>query len=247
MDRPLLGEELEKAFVRSCGPVLLGAKPANLFTFCGRFDEDCSVCDKGCRQNQPRESDPLVEQRRKKLALLVDELDAKLSACGVRCVVLAWRPFGALVYGYRPSLVAHHIKHAPIAHDLLVRGYPIERLADRSRPLPSEMPSRNINRPIRHEEFLAPCIVHLAKRFLEQPVPHEIGYFLGYPVSDVRGFIEHEGRDFLCCGCWKVYANVRSAQYRFARYKRCTRRAIRLYNAGVSIVDLARNPAVKVA
>ena len=152
MDRPLLGEELEKAFVRSCGPVLLGAKPANLLTFCGCFDEDCSVCDKGCRQNQPRESNPLVEQRRKKLAHLVDELDAKLSACGVRCVVLAWRPFGALVYAYRPSLVAHHIKHAPIAHDLSVRGYPIERLEDRSHPLPSEMPSRNINRPIRQQE-----------------------------------------------------------------------------------------------
>lgn len=247
MDRPLLAEELEKAFVRSCGPVLLGAKPANLFTFCGRFDETCPVCSKDGRQSQPRERSPLVEQRREKLARLVDELDAKLSACGVRCVILAWRPFGALVYGYRPSLVARHIKYAPIAHDLSVRGYPIERLKNLSGPLPPETSSRNINRTTRHEELLAPCITHLAKRFLEQPVPHEIGYFLGYPISDVRGFIEHEGRDFLCCGCWKVYADVRSAQYRFARYKRCTRRAIRLYNAGVSIVDLARNPAVKVA
>ena len=238
MDRPLLGEELEKAFVRSCGPVLLGAKPANLFTFCGCFDEDCSVCDKGCRQNQQRESDPLVEQRRKKLARLVDELDAKLSACGVRCVVLAWRPFGALVYGYRPSLVAHHIKHAPIAHDLSVRVYPIEGLEDRSRPLPSEMPSRNINRPIRHEEFLAPCIAHLAKRFLEQPVPHEIGYFLGYPASDVRGFIEHEGRDFLCCGCWKVYGDVAAAKELFAKYKKCTDVYCAMFARGQSIERL---------
>lgn len=247
MDRPLLPEELEKAFVRSCGPVLLGAKPANLFTFCGHFGEDCPLCGKGVRQNQPCESDPLVAQRRKKLARLVDELDAKLSVYGVRCAVLAWRPFGALVYGYRPSLVAHHIKHASIAHDLSVRGYPIGMPKNLSRPLSTETPARDLNRPILHEELLAPCIDHLAKRFLEQAVPHEIGYFLGYPVSDVRGFIEHEGRDFLCCGCWKVYANVRSAQYRFARYKRCTRRAIRLYEAGVSIVDLARDPAVKVA
>ena len=34
--------------------------------------------------------------------------------------------------------------------------------------------------------------------------PHEIGVFLGYPLSDVVGFIENSGRNFTCCGCWKL-------------------------------------------
>lgn len=37
--------------------------------------------------------------------------------------------------------------------------------------------------------------------------PHEIGVFLGYPLSDVVGFIENSGRNFTCCGCWKAYGD----------------------------------------
>ena len=32
--------------------------------------------------------------------------------------------------------------------------------------------------------------------------PHEIGMFLGYPVADIRGFIENEGRKYLMIGYW---------------------------------------------
>lgn len=31
--------------------------------------------------------------------------------------------------------------------------------------------------------------------------PHEVGVFLGYPLSDVIAFIEHRGRDCAVCGC----------------------------------------------
>lgn len=37
--------------------------------------------------------------------------------------------------------------------------------------------------------------------------PHEMGILLGYPLEDVRGFIEHEGKEFLYSGYWKVYQN----------------------------------------
>ena len=46
-------------------------------------------------------------------------------------------------------------------------------------------------------------LVYAAKRFREYKAgkadfPHEMGIFLGYPLGDVKGFIEHHGRNCLC-------------------------------------------------
>ena len=67
-----------------------------------------------------------------------------------------------------------------------------------------------------------------------------LGFFLGYPYEDVMGFITHRGRDFICFGCWKVYANPRRALRSFSRFKRCARRAERLRSSGATLADLAR-------
>ena len=52
--------------------------------------------------------------------------------------------------------------------------------------------------------------------------PHEIGVFLGYPLEDVRGFIENSGANYTCCGCWKAYGDPEAARRKFASYRRCT-------------------------
>lgn len=246
MERPITPQVFEAVAVRSCAPVLLGAKPANLFTFRGRFVADCPDCsEERCPAAADAEGEAdLFAARRRSLLHIVDEFDEKLAHEGLRCRVIAWRPFGALVYAHRPSLLECHLGDADVASDLLRLGYPACAHARHGRGL----------RPVAHarrvpfasacdEELLRACVERLAERFAEQAVPHEVGYFLGYPAADVRGFIEHEGREFLCCGCWKVYSDVRGAQYRFARYKRCTRRAQALFAAGASLVDLARDPA----
>ena len=69
--------------------------------------------------------------------------------------------------------------------------------------------------------------------------PHEIGFFLGYPYEDVIGFIDNEGENFLCSGCWKVYAKERDAQTCFCCYKNCTTMYQQLFDEGVSIECLA--------
>lgn len=53
--------------------------------------------------------------------------------------------------------------------------------------------------------------------------PHEIGLFLGYPLEDVQGFIDHGGQHCKCVGCWKVYGDVQAAQRQFARFAKCKR------------------------
>ena len=54
-----------------------------------------------------------------------------------------------------------------------------------------------------------------------QSCPHEVGLFLGYPLADVVGFIENEGKNCKCAGCWKVYGNEAAARRRFAQFKAC--------------------------
>ena len=49
--------------------------------------------------------------------------------------------------------------------------------------------------------------------------PHEIGIFLGYPLYDVIGFIEH--RRCLLQGYWNVYRHPQAAKRLFALYDRC--------------------------
>ena len=65
--------------------------------------------------------------------------------------------------------------------------------------------------------------------------PHEIGVFLGYPLADVKGFIENRGANYLCSGLWKVYCDEQEAQRTFQRYRKCTDIYEKLWLAGHSI------------
>lgn len=74
------------------------------------------------------------------------------------------------------------------------------------------------------ESTLDQMLTRLAERFTEYKegraeFPHEMGAFLGYPLSDVKGFIEHEGKDFLCSGYWKVYSDETGAKKTFQLYQ----------------------------
>ncbi|MCD8195853.1 MAG: DUF3793 family protein [Lachnospiraceae bacterium] len=66
--------------------------------------------------------------------------------------------------------------------------------------------------------------------------PHEMGIFLGYPLRDVKGFIEHSGKDYLCSGYWKVYGNVRKAKRTFQTYRTVRDALLRL----LSMEDIPR-------
>ena len=142
---------------------------------------------------------------------------------GVRIEVLARRTSGALVYVYRPRLLTRAIQQEQVAAFLTAEGYD-----------PSS---------------LSACIEKLHKRICGTDLqsqmtgrcsfPHEIGFFLGYPYEDVIGFIDNEGENFLCSGCWKVYAKERDAQTCFCCYKNCTTMYQQLFDEGVSIECLA--------
>ena len=113
----------------------------------------------------------------------------------------------ALIYVYRPSRLARCLEE-PEARELLFRyGYVDAGMSD--------------------------SLEHLRERFREsRGFPHEIGIFLGYPLCDVKGFIEHVGRDCKLCGIWKVYGDEKEAAACFARYERCRETYWRLWITG---------------
>ncbi len=61
----------------------------------------------------------------------------------------------------------------------------------------------------------------LRKRLDCDNFPHEVGVFLGYPLHDIYGFINHRDEGCLLTGEWKVYRNVEEAEKLFGRFKSC--------------------------
>ena len=70
--------------------------------------------------------------------------------------------------------------------------------------------------------------------------PHEMGILLGYPLNDVAGFIEHEGRDFKLSGYWKVYDDVDYARGIFELYQYAKQAVLQLCRQGTGLSDICR-------
>lgn len=74
--------------------------------------------------------------------------------------------------------------------------------------------------------------------FAQGGFPHEIGVFLGYPVEDVKGFIENEGRCCLLPGYWKVYSNPVMANRIFMGFDKAKVCAVNEFLTGKSIREI---------
>ncbi|MBP3610963.1 MAG: DUF3793 family protein [Lachnospiraceae bacterium] len=68
--------------------------------------------------------------------------------------------------------------------------------------------------------------------------PHELGLLLGYPAIDVRGFMEHRGKDFLYSGYWKVYGNLKETLRLFQKFGKAREYFVRMVAAGYSIAEV---------
>jgi len=68
--------------------------------------------------------------------------------------------------------------------------------------------------------------------------PHEIGVFLGYPLDDVKAFINFRGKNCIACGDWKVYNNEEAAKCLFCKFKHCKEMYVKVYRAGRKFSDM---------
>ena len=77
--------------------------------------------------------------------------------------------------------------------------------------------------------------------YREEEILEILGIFLGYPLADVKGFIEHNGKDFLYQGYWKVYENVEERKKMFSIYNVVKEEFIREMQAGKDLWHAARS------
>ncbi|MCD8149695.1 MAG: DUF3793 family protein [Clostridiales bacterium] len=72
-----------------------------------------------------------------------------------------------------------------------------------------------------------------------QEFPHEMGLFLGYPLEDVRGFIEYRGEQCKCTGYWKVYSNEERARRMFRVFDEAKVCAMEEFFSGKNLREIA--------
>ena len=137
----------------------------------------------------------------------------QLSAKGLSIVILRRRSHSALVYVFRPQRLEADLKKPGVVSFLQAYGY--------------------------KDLSIAGALQTLCTRINDtDSFPHEIGVFLGYPLGDVFGYIQNKGRNFRCCGFWKVYQNEAETEALFKRFKKCTAIYRQMYNRGRSIRQL---------
>ncbi len=156
-----------------------------------------------------RISFPSLRELKENLSLWNKLLNPK----GVSVTVLQIKQSAALVYVYRPSRLNRDLHEKEVPLFLSHYGYHYVH--------PEDALSRLRDRLEEADGF-----------------PHEIGLFLGYPLGDVKGFIQNEGKNCKCSGCWKVYCNQCEAERLFAKFKKCRLVYSRLFLEGRSVIQL---------
>lgn len=142
--------------------------------------------------------------------------DRRLAPAGLRVRILKRCPEQntCLVYVYRPLALSRRLSGTGTRAMLRQLGYPSSELE--------------------------PMLARLSRRLcLSADFPHEIGLFLGYPLADVVGFMEHQGKNCTFSGCWKSYSDPKPAQRYFGLLKKCTEDLCRSYACGASLTQLA--------
>ena len=141
------------------------------------------------------------------------KLNLSLGNKGIRFLPLRLRNNKALIYAFRPSRLFTELKNDEAEKLLSERGY--------------------------HTDKCGRCLARLMKRLGEnEELPHEIGLFLGYPVEDVKGFIDNNAACAKCVGCWKVYGDEKKARKLFNQYRKCTDVYERQWHAGKPLKKL---------
>lgn len=141
-------------------------------------------------------------------------LETELAHKGVRIRQLCRCEQARQVYVYRPAMLQALLRQSEVARFLTGLGY--------------------------HSlEDTESVLEQLFSRFQAQPLfPHEVGLFLGYPLADVQGFMEHGGRNYLIKGPWKVYAEAEEGRRRFDLFLKCREVYLRRYREGRPIARL---------
>ncbi len=127
------------------------------------------------------------------LTFLIDEYNNKFQPHGIKIEKVCECEKRILLLVYSEKDLLEHLREENVSQILLKYGY-----SDSS--------------------MLSDYLKILKERMSKDEFPHEIGLFLGYPLSDVKGFIDNNGKNYQYCGYWKVYENIGEAKKIFSIY-----------------------------
>lgn len=130
---------------------------------------------------------------------------------------------------------------------LLVNGHKITILLYNRRELEEYLEDErvlNLFAELGYRKFsldeILPVFQKRYRKYMEdnRNFPHEMGLLLGYPIEDVEGFIQNDGRNFLYIGYWKVYENLSEKLNLFRQFEIAKETLIHLVSNGVSMTDI---------
>lgn len=87
------------------------------------------------------------------------------------------------------------------------------------------------------EDYLA----MLKVRYKQFNCPHELGIFLGFPLDDVRDFMECSNKKCLQCGYWLVYNNLNEAKKTFSKFDKVKEHTVNCILKGQPSNQVASN------
>lgn len=117
---------------------------------------------------------------------------------------------------YAKDLLENYLQEKKVKHILQAQGYVYDSLDN----MLSLLAKRYKRYSLSKDEF-----------------PHEMGLFLGYPVEDVQGFIQNQGKNFLCMGYWKVYKDKNEKISLFEQFDKAKEWMIILVSNGIDLLE----------
>lgn len=147
---------------------------------------------------------------------ILDEMNQTLNQKGIFIELMKNRKDFYLIYVYRKSQLVRVLEDVNVKAFLSEYGYAGDEEIDAQK-----------------------AVCFLKERINRcECFPHEIGVFLGYPLADVKDFIERKGEGYIYCGEWKVYHDVQKAMCFFCKLNKCKSVYLRVFNEGRSLYDM---------
>ena len=223
-----LEERLCSGVVRNAAGVLAGMRPAALFNVVARRQDVRTGEAHGFST---------------RMHVLARELDARLRVRGVRFDVLTVRGDRALVLVWRTGGIAGVLQQPDVRDFLARRGYATESERRVVGCLRRRLRAYELGRrELAAHEGCEGCPSQDACRANpwreELGYPHEVGVLLGYPLADVRAFIEQHGTGGEAVGAWKAYGDVPEARATWERLRACEREAQARFAGGATREEL---------
>lgn len=147
----------------------------------------------------------------------LEELSVYFSVAGIFIIPIQKTEKRVLLFVYNKKFLERKCAEKRAVVYLKKKGYPVENGFDA-------------------------ILMELVSRLMSgDSFPHEVGFFLGYPLEDVVQFELNNGSGFKFCGDWKVYSNIESALIQMTRYANCRNYCLTQLGQGIDIPQAAKN------